>query len=169
MNLLPCFIFYYFYLMFYVLGSSGSFCLTLLVQLSVENVATLTLGSWPRGKGLQECGTRGKLGRHILYSWECRRMWENEPSHSQMNSHFESWSPNGFLNFQRAISGDKTHWIEDFFISLERYWNVNVWNGLAWLIWTLKTQVMAKKRLGVELTVWLPTIKSRESTQFPCM
>ncbi len=41
-------------------------------------------------------------------------MQGNEPSHSQGNSHFGSWSPGGFLNFQRAIVGVKTHWIEAF-------------------------------------------------------
>jgi len=30
---------------------------------------------------------------------ECRKVWWNEPSHSQMNSHFGNWSPNGFSNF----------------------------------------------------------------------
>ncbi len=46
-------------------------------------------------------------------------MWGNEPSHSQRNSHFGSWSFRGLLNFQRAIAGVKTHWIEAFLISLE--------------------------------------------------
>jgi hypothetical protein len=27
---------------------------------------------------------------HISYSWECRRVWKNEPSHSQ-GSQFDSW------------------------------------------------------------------------------
>jgi hypothetical protein len=40
-------------------------------------------------------GQRGKLGSHISCSQECRIMWGNEPSHSQVNSHFENWSPNG--------------------------------------------------------------------------
>jgi hypothetical protein len=57
---------------------------------------------------------------------ECRKVWENEPSHSQVNSHFGSWSPNGLLNFKRAIAGVKTHWIEMFLISLESSLNVNV-------------------------------------------
>jgi hypothetical protein len=35
----------------------------------------------------------------------------NEPSHSQMNCHFGSWSPNGLPNLQRVIVGVKTHWI----------------------------------------------------------
>jgi hypothetical protein len=50
----------------------------------------------------------------------------NEPSHSLMNSHFGSWSPNGFSNVQRAIAGVKTHWIEKFIISLESSWNLYV-------------------------------------------
>jgi hypothetical protein len=83
---------------------------------------------WDRnhGKGLQECRTRGKPGRHILYSRECRRVWENEPSHSQVSSHFGSWSPDELPNLQGVIAGIKTHWIEEFFISLKSYWNVNV-------------------------------------------
>jgi len=33
----------------------------------------------------------------------------------------------------------------------------------------LKQKLWPKERLGVKLTVWLPTIKSQESTQFPCV
>jgi len=112
-------------------------------------VATLTLGSW--AKGLQECGTKGKPKRHILYPRECRKVWENEPSHSQVSSYFGSWSLGGLLNHQRAILGVKTHWIEDIFISLESYWNLDVQNGLARPIWTLKTQVMAKRKVGSQI------------------
>ncbi len=36
-----------------------------------------------------------------------------------MISHFGNWNPNGFSNFQKAIARVKTHWIEDFLISLE--------------------------------------------------
>jgi hypothetical protein len=45
---------------------------------------------------------------------------ENEHSHSQVNSHFASWSPDGLPNFQRAIAKVKTHCIEEFFISLKK-------------------------------------------------
>jgi hypothetical protein len=49
-----------------------------------------------------------------------------------MSSHFGSWSFDGFLNLQKAIARVKTHWIEEFLISLEKNtWNVNVQNGLA--------------------------------------
>jgi hypothetical protein len=47
---------------------------------------------------------------------------ENEgmnPHTPQMNSDFGSWNPDGLSNLQRAISEVKTHWIEDFFISLK--------------------------------------------------
>ncbi len=86
-----------------------------------------------------------------------------------MNSHFGNWSPNGLLNLQRKIVGVKTHWIETFFISWKNSCNVDVSNGLAWPIWKLQTQVMAKRRAKVKLTIWLPTIKSQESPWFPCL
>jgi hypothetical protein len=47
-------------------------------------------------------------------------VWGNEPPHSQVNSHFGSWSPDGFLNFHRAIVGVKTHWIEEFFYIIKK-------------------------------------------------
>jgi hypothetical protein len=42
---------------------------------------------WVRdqGKGLQGCGPRGKPKSHISCSWKCRRVWKNEPSHSQVS------------------------------------------------------------------------------------
>jgi hypothetical protein len=59
------------------------------------------------------------------------RECENEPSHSQMNSHFGSWSLGGLPKLQRAIAKGKTPIFEEFFISLENYWSVNAQNGLA--------------------------------------
>jgi hypothetical protein len=48
------------------------------------------------------------------------------PPHSQMSSHFESWSHDGLLNFQKEISKVKTHCIEKFLIRLESSWNLDV-------------------------------------------
>jgi hypothetical protein len=36
---------------------------------------------------------------------KCEGLWRSEPSHSQGNSHFGRWSPNGLSKLQRAISG----------------------------------------------------------------
>ncbi len=51
---------------------------------------------------------------------------EDEDSHSQVSSHFGSWSPSGLLNLQRAIIGVKTPRIEECFISLKSYSSVDV-------------------------------------------
>jgi hypothetical protein len=91
---------------------------------SIKFVATLTLGSWPRQR-LTKVRAKSEPKSHISCSRECKRMWGNEPPHSQMNSHFGSGSPNGLLNFQRAITRVKTHWIKKFLISLEFFWNVD--------------------------------------------
>jgi hypothetical protein len=66
--------------------------------------------------------------------------------HTPREFHFGSWSPNGLPNLQRAIAGVKTQWLEEFFISMESSWNLNILNGLASPIWTSETQVMAKRR-----------------------
>jgi hypothetical protein len=75
------------------------------------------------------------------------RVWGNEPTHSQMDSHFGSWNPYGAPNFQRVIWRVKTHWIKKKIMPLESSWNENAWNGLTWPIWVLKTQVMAKRKV----------------------
>jgi hypothetical protein len=100
--------------------------------------------------GLARLQAKMKSRICISRSHECKRVLGNEHSHSQVNSHFGSWSPNGLLNLQKAIARVKTHWIEKFFILLEIYWNVNVLNGLAWLIWTFETQVVAKRKSGID-------------------
>jgi hypothetical protein len=56
-------------------------------------------------------------------------------------------SPSGLPKFQSSIIGVKTPRIGVFFISLERYWSVDVENGLAWAIWTSAAQVMAKRKV----------------------
>jgi hypothetical protein len=116
-------------------------------------------------KGAGQDWVRG----HISCSWECKRVWGNKPSHSQVNSHFGSWHHSGFPNFQRAIVEAKTHWIEKFLISLESSWNIDVWKGLHDPFGQLKHKLWPKERLGLKLTIWLPTIKSWESPQFPYM
>jgi hypothetical protein len=47
---------------------------------------------------------------------------------------------------QSAIAGVKTSCVEACFIPLERYWNVDVQNGLTWAIWTSAAQVMVERR-----------------------
>jgi hypothetical protein len=46
--------------------------------------------------------------------------------HTPREFHFGSWSPNGFPNLQREISGVKIQWLEKFFISVKSSWNVDI-------------------------------------------
>jgi hypothetical protein len=76
--------------------------------MKILSVATLGLGSRPR-QGLAKVRAKSELESHISYSQECKKVRGNEPPHSQVNSHFGSWSPNGLLNFQREIARVKTN------------------------------------------------------------
>jgi hypothetical protein len=78
-------------------------------------------------------------------------------------------SPSRLPKLQSSIAGVKTPHLEAFLISLKIYRSVDVENGLAWAIWTSVAQVMAKRRPGVKLTIWLPTTKSRESSRLWCV
>jgi hypothetical protein len=57
-------------------------------------------------------------------------------------------SPPKLPKLQSSIAGVKTPCIGVFFISLKSYQNVDIENGLAWVIWTFAAQVMAKRRAG---------------------
>jgi hypothetical protein len=92
-----------------------------------------------------------EAGIHAACSWECKKVWGNGPSHSQGNSHLGSWSLGGLSKLQRAIEKVKIIRLEEFFISLKTYWNLDVQDGLAWPIWTSSTQVMAKRKAGSQI------------------
>jgi hypothetical protein len=64
----------------------------------MDNVATLTLGSWPRqGVGRWRVKKKTRESLHMLSG--VQRVWGCEPSHSQVNSHVGSWSPERTLEF----------------------------------------------------------------------
>jgi hypothetical protein len=59
---------------------------------------------------------------------QAKKKPRNEGKCEEMNPHTPKgastlgvWSHGGLLDFQRAIARVKTHWIEDFFISMESY------------------------------------------------
>jgi hypothetical protein len=101
-----------------------------LKSLNKRNVTTLALGSQPRQKHgkcvSQKCNPRVTLALLGERRSVWRNVWRNEPTHSQVDFHFGSWSPYGVLNFWRASLGFKTHWIKNFFIKLKCSWNVNI-------------------------------------------
>jgi hypothetical protein len=57
-------------------------------------------------------------------------------------------SPLGLPKIHNTIARVKTPRIDVFFIPLQRSWSVDVWNGLAWAIWTSVAQVMVERKAG---------------------
>jgi hypothetical protein len=55
-------------------------------------------------------------------------------------------SPPRLPKVQSSIARVKTLCIGEFWISLESYWSVDGENGLAWVIWTSATLVMAQRK-----------------------
>jgi hypothetical protein len=58
------------------------------------------------------------------------------------------WSPPGLPKTQKTIWKTKTPRIGVFLVSLQRSWNVDIENSLAFSIWTSAAQVMGKRRAG---------------------
>jgi hypothetical protein len=50
------------------------------LTLSMQPVATLTLGSRLK-QGFARLWAKREAGSHTTYSWECEKVWRNEPSH----------------------------------------------------------------------------------------
>jgi hypothetical protein len=59
-----------------------------------------------KAKACKSAGQEGSLGVTFHAFGSAK---ECEPSHSQGNSHFGSWSPGGLSNVKRAIAGVKTY------------------------------------------------------------
>jgi len=68
---------------------------------------------------LQGCGPKGKQGV-AQHTPESVKRCEDMNPHTPREFHF------GSLNFQKAIARVKTQWIEEFFISMESSWNVDI-------------------------------------------
>jgi len=56
-----------------------------------------------------------------------------------------TWSPQRLPKLQSSIAGVKIPCLEVFFIPLERFWSVDVENGLAWAIRTFVAQVKVER------------------------
>jgi hypothetical protein len=109
------------------------------------NVTTLALGLWPRQGVARLWAKRETRESHNILP-RVQRLWRNEPSHSQVNSHVASWSPKWTPeSSERDYRGQKPIALKTV-ISLQSYCSVDVWNEFALPIWTFETQVMAKRK-----------------------
>jgi hypothetical protein len=97
------------------------------------------------GRMLEDCGTSFYVACTVAtLLWESVRMKLTLPKSGL-------GSPLGLPKLQKAIARVKTPCLEEFFISLKSYWNVDVQNGIALPIWTFATQVMAKRKVGNQI------------------
>jgi len=81
-------------------------------------ITTLALGSW--------------LKQGLAKAWAKREAWESQFTLLGVQKSVREWTftlPNELPLWELEswwIVGVKPHWIEDLFISLKRYWNVDV-------------------------------------------
>ncbi len=113
-------------------------------------VATLALGSRPKHGLVKVWANKEAQESHFMFLGvqESVREWTfTFPRKLPLWELEFQWTP----KFSESNCGGQTHWIEEFLISLEISWNMNVWNGLTWPIWTLSTQVITKKRVRSQI------------------
>jgi hypothetical protein len=79
---------------------------------------------------------------HISCSRECRKVWGNEPPHSKVSSHFGNWTLECLQSNCRGQN--PLNWGVPYII--EKLLECKCLKWVAWPIWILKTQVMAKRR-----------------------
>jgi hypothetical protein len=82
---------------------------------------------------------------------------------SQVSSHFESWNPNGLLKIQRSKLTELKNYLYHWKAFKNYMFKMNSHDPFG----NLKHKLWPKKRSGVKLVVWLPTIKSQELPWFP--
>ncbi len=104
---------FYFYLYSFQDLIQGSFYVSFLCP-STKEVLQPKLWVHDQGKGVARVRAKRKPNSHITYSWDCRKVWGSELSHSQGNSHFGRWGHGGPPKTSESDSGVKTQWFMTF-------------------------------------------------------
>ncbi len=103
------------------------------------------MGSWPKQGAWKGEGRNATRESHS-HSWECGRVWGNEPTHSQMISHFGSWNPKDTSIFKKWFEGQNSlDWKIIYTIGSLLRCRCLKWSCRIYLS-TYKTQVMVKKK-----------------------
>jgi hypothetical protein len=125
-----------------------------------------SFGLATKARGCKVAGQVGDPGAfHMLPG--AQRVWGNEPSHSQVNSHVGSWSPKRTPeSSERDCRGQNSSPWGVLYIIGKLLKCRCLKLGSHGSFGHLKHKLWAKERPRVKLPVWLPTTKSRESTRF---
>jgi hypothetical protein len=93
-------------------------------------------------------------------------MWENEPSHSQGNSHLGNWSPEGLPNLQQYRVQNPSLIIVLYIIKKPLKRRCLKWARITHLdIQNTSYDQKKCRESNFKLTIWLPTTKSQELTR----
>jgi hypothetical protein len=105
---------------------------------SIDMCCNLSLGFVTKARACKGANQEWARESHfmLLGMQESVREWTPTLPNEFPLWELESQRTSKFLKGEYRV---KIHWIEKFFISLKRSWNVDLWNGLAWPIWVLHT------------------------------
>ncbi len=89
------------------------------------HVVTLGLGLRPRQGGCKIVGQEGAQESLCMLPGvqESEGKWTFT---LPREFNLESWSPSGFPNLQKVISGVEIPWLEELFIPLESSWSIDI-------------------------------------------
>jgi hypothetical protein len=124
-------------------------------------VATLTLGSWPR-QGLVR-GVGQEEARVCVKVWEWTLTLPSELPCWEFKSR---WTSKSLKNNYRG----QNPWDCEVLYIIEKLLKLGCLKcAFMTSFGHVKHKLCPKKRLGIKLTIWLPTTKSQESPWFPCV
>ncbi len=128
----------------------------------MHSIMTLALGL-RRKQGLTKVRTESEAWKSHFNVVGNVGGCEGMNPHSQMGSHFGSWSLNGLPNFQKTIIGVKTHFFGKFLTPLKSSWNINVKMGSHITFEYLKHKLWSKKgrESKCQFDSWPLKIKNR--------
>jgi hypothetical protein len=131
-------------------------------------IMTLTLGLQPKQRH-GKLWVKNATWESHSHSRECGRVWGNELTHSQLGSHFGSWSPENSQIFKKWFQRSKL-------IGLKKNYTIGIFLKHKCLNWacmihlnTYNTSYGQKKRPKIKMSIWLPTTKNQKSPQIMCV
>jgi len=144
--------------------------LDVLISYTRFNVITLTLGSQPWQGLARVQNKRETREAHLIPPrvQESVREWTfTFPSELPFRELDSQWTLESLGIDYRGQNPLDWRFLYIIGKLLKSYWNLDVKMGSHDPFGHLKHKLWPKKRLGVKLAIWLPTIKSQESTWFP--
>ena len=129
-----------------------------------------SLGLAIKARTCKGAGQKWSPGIKISCSRKCKTMWRNELPHSQVSSIILGVEvPMDFQIFKKQLQRSKPIKLRSSLYHWKYFGTKMSKMGLHNPFGHLKHKLWPKKGSGIKLAIWLPTIKSWESPQYPCV